>query len=666
MIKRLWWLPILLLAACTAQAASEDQIVLDPGQQVAIVCATCAPCATATSTATNTPEPTATPTSTPTPTATATATVTPAPTATPTQTRPVDELIIDDADPGFTTDYAQDEWVRFQRDGGEHYGNSHYYNPLLSDGADVATWNAELYGYYQVYAWWWDGDYRPDRAMYEIVHAGGTSIVYANQRAGGGQWNYLGQYVFDGPALVVLSDSGETSTSGSRDVVADAIRFAVVGTGPDLTPTPAPTPTSVPSFADTIVSISTDKRQIIQDVGGGNFGYPSSNITTPTEPVSDLNIATLDPRLVRVRMSLESWEPSNDNADPYAINWGGFVDDGFNYNTFRLLRQFVQAHGNDGMEIVVSAWLAPYWAMQPNPDRPGRYVISERMHPEGAESILAWCLYARDQYGVIVDYVSFNEADAGISVQLPAYDYRALIEHSGPRFKAAGLPTLWLWGDGALRPGSLDWARAMHTASTDPYLGPLSVHSWSLYTSPLVDDALLERWGELAVNRNRALWVGEANWWTAIPRDQFPTWSNALQIANVYAALLQHQASGFAYWQMVSVGYPLNDGVNPYPSLDVLEQFDAALPAGARVLDTTVTGNLRAVYAVSEVDAALVLVNLGSAQAVEVRGLRAGVYRVVRSDAQGTGRETGKLNATGTVWVDVPGESVVILTTRGE
>ena len=81
-------------------------------------------------------------------------------------------------------------------------------------------------GDYAVYAKWAADAGRASDAVYGIYHAGGLAEVAQDQRAGAGQWRYLGTYAFDpaGSPLVVLAGGSDGTLS------ADAIRF--VGAGP--------------------------------------------------------------------------------------------------------------------------------------------------------------------------------------------------------------------------------------------------------------------------------------------------------------------------------------------------------------------------------------------------------------------------------------------------
>jgi hypothetical protein len=112
---------------------------------------------------------------------------TPSPTSsTPTPTPAPGELIIDNTDPTrFSTSYSGDEWQKYTEVGGQHYLDKHYYNLVVGNGPDTATWSFEVPepGYYDVYAWWWAGDWRPVDVPYTINHDAGSETIDMNQHA---------------------------------------------------------------------------------------------------------------------------------------------------------------------------------------------------------------------------------------------------------------------------------------------------------------------------------------------------------------------------------------------------------------------------------------------------------------------------------------------------
>jgi len=204
-----------------------------------------APTDTPTPTPTETPTATPMPTNTPLPTSTPTSTATPTQTPNPTPTPNPNELIIDNSDSGFSTNFSQDAWQEFTYVGGQHYGDTHYYNRQIGTGQDTATWSFTVPepGRYEVYAWWWEGSWRPADVPFTIEHLGGSTTVRVNQQVDGGQWNLLGSFEFQGQGSVMVSDD----VSSGQDVVVDAVRLVYLGPLPSATPTSTPTigPTSM-------------------------------------------------------------------------------------------------------------------------------------------------------------------------------------------------------------------------------------------------------------------------------------------------------------------------------------------------------------------------------------------------------------------------------------
>ena len=217
--------------------------------------ASAAPSPTPTRAPTTAPTPTRVPTTAPTPRPTSTSA--PAPTAVATANPSPDEIIVDDADGGFATSSSGDAWQTYVQSGGQHYGESHAYNAQAGSGGDIATWSFSLDrpGTYEVFAWWWDASYRPSDVPYTVRHAGGTSVVRVNQQTGGGQWNALGAFTFDGSGSVSVSDD----VSSGSDIVADAIRVVYVGGASEPPPAPTLQPTSAPDTTATPQPTKTPK-----------------------------------------------------------------------------------------------------------------------------------------------------------------------------------------------------------------------------------------------------------------------------------------------------------------------------------------------------------------------------------------------------------------------
>lgn len=169
------------------------------------------------------PSPTWTPVYSPTATPSATLQSTATPTTQPTQRY---DIIVDNLDGGFHLEYQQDQWELWTDVNTQHYKNSHYYNHTIGSGNDIASWTFEVpvSGYYEVYAMWWAGSWRPPDVPYIIEDKNGISTVRVNQQINGGSWVLLGKFEFDRYGKVTISDAA----SSGEDIVADAIRVVYV------------------------------------------------------------------------------------------------------------------------------------------------------------------------------------------------------------------------------------------------------------------------------------------------------------------------------------------------------------------------------------------------------------------------------------------------------
>jgi hypothetical protein len=346
-----------------------------------------------------------------------------------------------------------------------------------------------------------------------------------------------------------------------------------------IPPTPTVTPTALPSG---VIAVYPDRElQTIREVGGGNFVHWPHN-TAAFEPISEKNLEVLSPTIVRARMSLDLWEPVNDNSDPLLIEQTGFLDEGPNRYTFEMLKKFEE----ENKLIIVSAWDVPDW-MVTLPETSDQRVIRAELINEVVENITAWLLHARDQYGVSVDFISFNEADGGYHVLLSSSQYAALIRASAPRFTAEGLEVKWLLADTAGMGRVVSYARNISSEEDiRPYLGPLSFHSWDANSK----DAVLQGIGEYAQNEGLEVWCTEAGYAPFLWQrpEEFPTWENAINIAAIYLRMLKMtRVTTLLYWEMMAQDYPLNDGTNVYPSLEFIKLMQEHFPAGAVVMDTS-------------------------------------------------------------------------------
>jgi hypothetical protein len=402
---------------------------------------------------------------------------------------------------------------------------------------------------------------------------------------------------------------------------------------PVMTSTPAPTtlpPTKTPYILR--MSVFPDESlQTIQDVGGGNFVHRYSGTNTALDPVSNLNIEMLSPSIARVSIDLDAWEPINDNLDASSMDQDKFLDapDSTVHQTFEFIQAFKEM--GDEQTLIGSIWYVPDW-MVSNPEFDRSRIIPPEMVPEVIESITAWLVHARDEYGVDISYISFNEANLGVNVLLNAKGYIALIQEAVKQFAAAGINTKWLLGDSSNMAEAVSYAKRIYVEeSIRFYLGPFSFHSWDATTS---DDTIQEI-GSFALENGLETWCTEGGWnanmWK-IPKD-FPTYTNALNQAVVYTRVLKYsRASSLLYWEMMGQDYSMNDGTTPYPILTFLSEFKQQFSPGAQVVKTSADAqNVKFVAARAEDGFTVLIVNRNPINEPAIlSGLPAGTYYWLR------------------------------------
>lgn len=443
---------------------------------------------------------------------------------------------------------------------------------------------------------------------------------------------------------------------------------------PEITSTPQavaatliPEPLSIPAtmIDGSHLTLFVEPRithQTIKDVTGGNFINVFSGTTDPTEPVSRYNLEHLPVRVARVRMTLEDWEPVNDDSDPENFAWESFQDNDYNHATF-LLMQELQARGT---EIIATSWDVPDWLVS-NPDKSTQRFVPYENYPEMVEMVAAWLVHARDEYGVEPEYVSFNEPDVGAYVSIAPFEAAMLIEQAGKRFDELGIRTKWLIADTANIDGSAAYARSLlKNQNIHPYLGVFANHSWD---SDSPDSDYLEV-RNFALENNLELWCTETgsnafSWQTP---EKFPTYAYAVELARIYSRVLKLTgASAILYWEMMGSDYWINDGTKPYPSFNVIRQLGEQIPSGSVIVETSSnTESFYSVAAQAPEHFGLFLVNTGEqALTVTVEGLPVGTYTHIQTTETEAEKTLEAYSVPDeTVSIRIPGMSVHFLTTK--
>jgi hypothetical protein len=239
---------------------------------------------------------------------------------------------------------------------------------------------------------------------------------------------------------------------------------------------------------------------------------------------------------VRVRIDLDEWQPLED---------GPFIDGSHMLATFEFLREVKQR--TPDILVAASVWKVADW-MVSNPESEEHRSLQQEKYAKVVDAMGAWLVRAKEEYGVEVDYVSFNEADIGITVSLTPSEVVALIREGGPRLESLGLKTRWLLGDTSSA-GSFTAYTPRIYAEEDirPYLGPLAFHSWDASTP----DLFLRNIGEFADANGLEVWCTEGGFdaqeWNT--PEEFPTWKHAQRLAGIYTRVLREtRATTLLYW----------------------------------------------------------------------------------------------------------------------
>lgn len=131
----------------------------------------------------------------------------------------VETRVVDNGDPGTS---SIGYWPLSSAE--DPYGGTSLY---ARNGASYAfTAHSLAKARYNVLAWWTTYPSRSTQVPIEVEHAEGNSTVFVDQTRGGGGWNLLGNYAFDGSGSVRVLALGAATTC------ADAVAFVPTEVGP--------------------------------------------------------------------------------------------------------------------------------------------------------------------------------------------------------------------------------------------------------------------------------------------------------------------------------------------------------------------------------------------------------------------------------------------------
>jgi hypothetical protein len=297
-------------------------------------------------------------------------------------------------------------------------------------------------------------------------------------------------------------------------------------------------------FANVNVNLNA-VQQTMEDLGGAYSRSPFEEAPS-RDHIAKFTFENLKPNIVRVPIPLPDWEPVNDNADPLGRRKAGFKRTGQNLEILKMMQEFDRR----GMTIIASVYRAPNWLVS-NPHKTDHRVVPREKWAELTESMSSFLEAAKNEFGVTVDYVSFNEANGGYTLLFTAQEHGDFIAAAAPQMKARGLTPKWIVGETYQVRGTVEYARSiLNHPGARPYLGPVAFHTWWSWFVPSSEWKAI---GQLAKQYNKPLWSTEMGYdsllWQRNP-GIFPKWEFAEKIANVYhQAITQAGVSVGLYWQ---------------------------------------------------------------------------------------------------------------------
>ncbi|UOQ69122.1 hypothetical protein [Hymenobacter volaticus] len=290
---------------------------------------------------------------------------------------------------------------------------------------------------------------------------------------------------------------------------------------------------------------------------GGNFRLQNPK----TDPqVIDYSLQNMRVAWSRVEMPWQLWQPLQDQ-DPTAAARQGKL-----HPHVRESMEMAQKLSKQGIPIILSAWSAPAWAVVgtpargsgPGPDGKWGNPLEPSKLPASYKSIADYIQYLKDQYAVDVALFSFNESDLGINIRQTGQEHAQLIKELGAYFASRGLKTKLLLGDNSDANSYEFMTPALQDASTHPYIGAVSFHSWRGW-----ETETLQKWAAAAEQLRLPLIVGEgsidAQAWGYPAIFLEPTY--ALEEISLYMRLLAVcQPFTILQWQLTADYSPMAGG----------------------------------------------------------------------------------------------------------
>lgn len=284
------------------------------------------------------------------------------------------------------------------------------------------------------------------------------------------------------------------------------------------------------------------KRQKIQSVGGN---YCQARLTNSAwDAIGEETLKQFKPGFVRVALPLRLRREDYSNYKGTRI-----VEQPLVISLLDAIKRMKYEFGVKS--FTVSVWDIPDELVE-DPARQNQRVIKPESYDDVLDMLVAFLLKAKHDYGVDIDYFSFNESDGGWQVKFSPQATIAFIKMAMTRFEAAGLKTKFLLADTAQTKGTVEFATMIMADSTIwKGLGPLCFHSW---WSEKIPDSEFERVAAFAKAHNKPVWCDELGFDAAAHKvkGMFQSWDYGLRFAKISHRMLKYaevEVSMYWTWQ---------------------------------------------------------------------------------------------------------------------
>jgi hypothetical protein len=332
-------------------------------------------------------------------------------------------------------------------------------------------------------------------------------------------------------------------------------------------------------FTQEIVSVKVFpeiKRQKIQSIGGN---YCQARLTISAwDAIGESTLKEFKPGFVRVALPLKLRNEEYRNYKGNKITEQPLV--------ISVLETIKRMKSEFGVKtITISVWDVPDELVE-DPGKRNQRVVKPEEYDEVIDMLVAFLVKAKTEYGVEVDYFSFNESDGGWQLQFSPQATIAFIKKAMARFEAAGLKTKFLLADTAQTTGTVEFATMiLADSSIWKYFGPLSFHCW---WSENIPDSEFERVAAFAKAWNKPVWCSELGFDAEAHKvkGMFQTWDYALRFAKISHRMLKYaevEVSMYWTWQN-DYSVMSTDLKTKYPSYYVTRHLVDYLNTGTQIV----------------------------------------------------------------------------------